>query len=94
MRVEVLGRYFSLRNLHIGPFVDGGWVGDRGEQLTDVRMRSSVGLRFITGLAFASMLRFEVAVDIAHPLDERGRREDEGVQFWIRFQSTAKSVLR
>jgi hypothetical protein len=35
------------------------------------------------------LLRFEVAVDIAHPLDERGRREDEGVQVWIRLQSTA-----
>jgi hypothetical protein len=93
VRVDFLGRYFSLRNLHIAPFVDGGWVWDRNQSLSDVSMRSSVGLRVITGIAFVSLLRFEVAVDIAHPLDERGRREDEGVQVWIRFQSTAKSVL-
>jgi hemolysin activation/secretion protein len=93
VRVDFLGRYFSLRNLHIAPFVDGGWVWDRNQSLSDVSMRSGVGLRVITGIAFVSLLRFEVAVDIAYPLDERGRREDEGVQVWIRFQSTAKSVL-
>jgi len=41
----------------------------------------------------AMIYTFEVAVDSAHPLDERGRREDGGVQFWIRFQTTAESVL-
>ena len=93
VRLEFLGRYFSLRNLHIAPFVDGGWVWDRDQSLADVNMRSSAGLRIISGIAFVSMLHFEVAVDIAYPLDERGRHESEGIQFWIRFQSTAESVL-
>ena len=34
-----------------------------------------------------------IGATLAHPLDERGRDEDEGVQFRIRFQSTAKRVL-
>jgi hypothetical protein len=89
VRLDEPLRFFGLRSFHIGPFVDGGWVWNRNESLADVSMRSGVGLRLIAGIGFGSLLRFEVAVDIAHPLDERGRREDEGVQVWIRLQSTA-----
>jgi hemolysin activation/secretion protein len=93
IRVELPGRYMSLRALHLSPFVDGGWVWERDQTLSDVTLRSGAGLRIITGFAFVSMLHFEVVVDIAHPLDAQGRDEGEGVQFWIRFQTTAKSVL-
>ncbi|MEE9147359.1 MAG: hypothetical protein V3U27_08195, partial [Candidatus Tectomicrobia bacterium] len=66
---------------------------DDGESITDVSMRSSVGLRLILGMGFVSMLRFEIAIDVAHPVDERGREEDEGVEVWIRFQSTSRGGL-
>jgi hypothetical protein len=69
--------------------VDGGWVWDRHEDLSDVRMRASAGLRLIAGFAFASIQRFEIAVDVAYPLDAQGQREDEGPQVWIRLQTTA-----
>jgi hemolysin activation/secretion protein len=82
-------RLLGLRSFHVAPFVDGGWVWDRQEAITEVEMRSSAGLRLIAGFAFASIQRFEVAVDVAHPLDALGRREDEGWQVWIRLQSTA-----
>jgi hemolysin activation/secretion protein len=89
MRLEEPGRYAGLRSVHIGPFIDGGWLWDIGEAITDTRLRSGVGLRLIAGMGFGSLFRFEIAVDIAHPLDAQGRDEDEGVQVWIRFQSTA-----
>ena len=57
-------------------------------------MRSSAGLRLIAGIGFGSLLRFEVAVDVAYPLDERGQHEDEGVQVWVRLQSTAGGRVR
>jgi hypothetical protein len=89
MRADLPGRYFGLRSVHLGPFVDGGWVWNDDDSLADVSLRSSAGVRFIAGIGFASLLRFEVVVDIAHPLDARGREEGEGVQVWIRLQSTA-----
>jgi hemolysin activation/secretion protein len=89
-----LGRYFALRSLHISPFIDAGWVWDTDQSLSDVSLRSGVGLRIIMGFTFVSLLHFEVAVDLAHAVDERGLEEDEGVQFWIRFQSTTKSAFR
>jgi hypothetical protein len=46
-------------------------------------------MRLIAGMGFGSLFRFEIAVDIAYPLDAQGQDEDEGVQVWIRFQSTA-----
>jgi hypothetical protein len=78
-----------LRSVHIGPFIDGGWLWDIGEAITDTRLRSGVGLRLIAGMGFGSLFRFEIAVDMAYPLDAQGQDEDEGVQVWIRFQSTA-----
>jgi hypothetical protein len=78
-----------LRSVHIGPFIDGGWLWDRGEAIADTRLRSGVGMRLIAGIGFGSLFRFEIAVDIAYPLDAQGRHEDEGVQVWIRFQNTA-----
>jgi hypothetical protein len=69
--------------------VDAGWVWDRDESLADVSLRSSAGVRLIAGIGFVSLLRFEVVVDVAHPIDARGREEAEGVQVWIRLQSTA-----
>jgi hypothetical protein len=94
VRLEFLGRYFALRSLHISPFIDAGWVWDTDQSLSDVSLRSGVGLRIIMGFTFVSLLHFEVAVDLAHAVDERGLEEDEGVQFWIRFQSTTKSAFR
>jgi hypothetical protein len=31
--------------------------------------------------------------DLAHPVDAQGRREDAGLQTWIRLQSTARGGL-
>ena len=50
--------------------------------------RSSAGLRLIAGFGFASLLRFEVVADLAVPVDERGRREEAGLQARVRLQST------
>jgi hypothetical protein len=88
VRVDLPGRYFGLQSFHIAPFVDSGWVWNRDQSITDVSPRSSAGLRLISGLSFASLLRFEVVVDLAVPIDERGRREDAGLQAWVRLQST------
>jgi hypothetical protein len=88
VRVDLPGRYFGLRSFHIAPFVDSGWVWNRDQSITDVSPRASAGLRLISGLSFASLLRFEVVVDLAVPIDERGRREDAGLQAWVRLQST------
>jgi hypothetical protein len=94
VRLDDPPRFFGLRSVHVAPFVDGGWVWDRHESLEDVSMRSSAGLRLIAGLGFGSLLRFEVAVDVAYPLDARGQHEDEGVQVWVRLQSTAGGGVR
>jgi hypothetical protein len=88
VRVDLPGRYFGLRSFHIAPFVDSGWVWNRGQSITDVSPRSSAGLRLIAGFGFASLLRFEVVTDLAVPVDERGRREHAGLQAWVRLQST------
>jgi hypothetical protein len=88
VRVDLPGRYFGLRSFHIAPFIDSGWVWNRDQSITDVSPRSSAGLRLIAGLSFASLLRFEVVADLAVPVDERGRREDAGLQAWVRLQST------
>jgi hypothetical protein len=84
VRLEGPPRFFALRSIHAAPFVDGGWVWDRRQHLEDVSMRSRAGLRLIAGFGFGSLLRFEVIVDVAYPLDERGQQEDEGVQVWVR----------
>ena len=89
VRLEDPWRYFGLRSLHVGPFVDGGWLWDTDERITDARLRASAGLRIVFGISFFSNLRFVIVVDIAHPLDERGRDEGTGVVAWIRLQSTA-----
>ena len=93
VRLEDPWRYFGLRRLHLGPFVDGGWLWGRGESIADVSLRSSVGLRLVFGIGFFANLRFEMVVDIAHPLDKRGREEGDGVQTWIRLQTTARGGL-
>lgn len=93
VRVEDPWRFFGLRSLHIGPFADGGWLWDIGDNITDVSLRTSAGLRIVVGMGFFSTLRFEMVVDIAHPLDERGRQEGDGVQTWIRLQATARGGL-
>ena len=87
IRVDAPGRYVGLRSLHVAPFVDSGWIWNRTEDLRDVSPRTSAGLRLIAGFSFASLLRFEIATDVAVPVDARGRREDEAFQLWIRFQS-------
>lgn len=89
VRLEAPGRLFVLRSVHLSPFIDAGWRWDIGEELTQTRLRSGVGLRLIAGLALASLFRFEAAIDIAHALDAQGQREGEGLQVWLRFQSTA-----
>jgi hypothetical protein len=89
MRLEEPGRYAGLRSVHIGPFIDAGWLWDIGEAIADTRLRSGAGMRLIAGIGFGSLFRFEIAIDIAYPLDAQGQDEDEGVQVWIRFQSTA-----
>jgi hypothetical protein len=94
VRLEDPLRFFGLRSVHVAPFVDGGWIWDRHQSLEDVSLRASAGLRLIAGIGFGSWLRFEVAVDMAYPLDERGQREDEGVQVWVRLQSTAGGGVR
>jgi Peptidase family M1 domain/Omp85 superfamily domain len=94
VRVDFPDRYFSLRSVHIAPFVDSGWVWNRGQSITDVSPRSSAGLRLIVGFGFASLLRFEVVADLAVPVDERGRREDVGLQAWVRLQSTVGGGLQ
>jgi hemolysin activation/secretion protein len=91
VRLEVPGRLFALRSVHVSPFIDAGWRWDIGEELTQKRLRSGVGLRLIARLGLASLFRFETAVDIAYPLDAQGRREGEGLQVWLRFQSTARA---
>jgi hypothetical protein len=88
VRVDFPGRYFGLRSFHIAPFIDSGWVWNRDQSITDVSPRSSAGLRLIVGFGFASLLRFEVVTDLAVPVDERGRREQAGLQAWVRLQST------
>lgn len=85
---DLPGRYFGLRSFHIAPFVDGGWVWDNDQSIRDVSLRAGAGLRLIAGFSFASLLRFEVVTDLAVPLDERGRREEAGLQAWVRLQST------
>jgi len=89
VRADLPGRYLGLRSIHIGPFVDGGWVWNRGQSISDVSLRSGAGLRLIAGFGFGSLLRFEVVTDLAVPLDERGRREEPGLRAWVRLQSTA-----
>jgi hemolysin activation/secretion protein len=89
VRLEMPGRLFALRSVHLSPFIDAGWRWDIGEDLTQKRLRSGVGLRLIARLGLASLFRFETAVDIAYPLDAQGRSEGEGLQVWLRFQSTA-----
>lgn len=91
VRLEVPGRLFALRSVHLSPFIDAGWRWDIGQDLTQKRLRSGVGLRLIAHLALASLFRFETAIDIAHPLDAQGRREGEGLQVWLRFQSTTRA---
>lgn len=91
VRLEVPGRLFALRSVHVSPFIDAGWRWDIGEDVTQKRLRSGVGLRLIARLGLASLFRFETAVDIAYPLDAQGRREGEGLQVWLRFQSTARA---
>ena len=93
IRLEEPWRYIGIRGLHLGPFVDGGWVWDADEDINDASLRSAVGLRVIIGLGFGSLMRFELAFDIAHPIDEHGRDEGEGVQFWVRVQATARGGL-
>jgi hypothetical protein len=88
VRADLPGRYLGLRSVHIGPFVDGGWVWNRGQSISDVSLRSGAGLRLIAGFGFGSLLRFEVVTDLAVPLDERGRREEPGLRAWVRLQST------
>jgi hypothetical protein len=91
VRLEAPGRLFVLRSLHLSPFIDAGWRWDIGQDPTQTRLRSGVGLRLIAGLGLASLFRFETAIDLAHPLDAQGRRESEGLQVWLRFQSTARA---
>ena len=93
IRVEDPWRFVGVRSVHLGPFVDGGWVWDADEDINDVDMRTAVGMRIVFGLGFGSLMRFELAFDIAHPLDEQGRDEGENVRFWVRLQSTARGGL-
>jgi hypothetical protein len=88
LRADLPGRYLGLRSVHLGPFIDGGWVWNRDQSITDVSLRSGAGLRLIAGFGFASLLRFEVVTDLAVPLDARGRREEPGLRAWVRVQST------
>lgn len=94
VRLDLPGRYLSLRSLHIGPFVDGGWVWERDQRLADVSPRTAAGLRLIAGLGFASLLRFEVVADLAVPLEARFRREESALQVWVRLQSTLGGGMR
>lgn len=89
IRLEAPGRFFSLRSFHISPFIDAGWLWNSDETITDTRLRSGVGLRLIAGLGVASLLRFEIAIDVAHAIDAQGLDEDAGIQVWLRVQSTA-----
>jgi hemolysin activation/secretion protein len=89
VRMEAPGRLFVLRSVHLSPFIDAGWRWEMGQEFTQTRLRSGVGLRLIASLGLASLFRFETAIDIAHPLDAQGRHEGEGLQVWLRFQSTA-----
>lgn len=88
IRADLPGRYFGLRSLHLAPFVDGGWVWNHDRAFADVKPRTAAGLRLIAGLGFASLLRFELAADLAVPLDARFRREDMPFVVWVRLQST------
>ena len=88
-RLEDPWRWVGLRYIHIGPFIDGGWVWDRGEALDDTKLRYGAGLRLVLGIGFFSYLRFEMIVDVAHPLDAYGRDAGDGVQTWFRVQSTS-----
>jgi hypothetical protein len=94
IRLDLPWRYFGLRGLHAGPFVDIGWVWDTSEELADIRPRASAGLRLVAEIGFGSSLRFEVAVDLAHPIDEQGRRDAPGVQTWLRLHSTVGGGMR
>jgi len=62
-------------------------VGQRPEHQRR-QLRADAGLRLIAGFSFVSLLRFEVVTDLAVPLDARGRREEAGLQAWVRLQST------
>jgi hemolysin activation/secretion protein len=94
VRLDLPGRYFGLRSFHLAPFLDSAWVWNRDQNFTDVSPRSSAGLRLIAGVGFASLLRFEVVVDLAVPIDERGRHESAGLQAWVRLQSTVGGGLQ
>ncbi len=91
LRADLPGRFFGLRSVHIAPFVDGGWVWNSDQSISDVSLRAGAGLRLIAGFSFVSLLRFEVVTDLAVPLDARGRREEAGLQAWVRLQSTVGS---
>jgi hypothetical protein len=93
VRVDLPGRYFGLRSIHVGPFIDAGWVWDRHQSISDVSLRAGAGLRLIAGFSFGSLLRFEVVGDLATPLDARGRRDEAAVIGWVRLQSTVGGGL-
>jgi hypothetical protein len=89
-RIEDPWRWTGLRYMHLAPFVDGGWVWDRDDDIGDTELRYGAGLRLVLGVGFFSALRFEMVVDVAHPLDAHGREAGDGVQTWFRLQSTSK----
>lgn len=94
MRLDLVGRYMGLRGLHVGPFVDMAWGWDQHEDLGDVSPRTSAGVRLISEIGFGSVLRFELVLDLAHPIDKRGRQADTGLQTWIRLQTTVGGGAR
>jgi hypothetical protein len=93
IRLEDPWRFLGIRSLHIGPFVDGGWVWDTDQDIGDVSLRYGAGLRLVLGMGFFSVFRFEVVVDVAYPLDELGRKEGR-VQTWFRLQTTTRGGRR
>lgn len=93
LRLDDPWRFFGLRGVHLGPFVDAGWVWDNDARLSATDPRISAGLRTIAEIGFGSLLRFEVVLDVAHPIDARGLREESGWIAWIRLQSTARGGI-
>jgi len=72
------------------PLSYGGWVWTT-TRVRDVSLRLTLVSRLIAGSA-CLLVALEVVTDLAVPLDARGRREEAGLQAWVRLQRPWEAV--